>query len=236
MLEKNHMPPAPEFPSITIPEDCQEDYMGFPMFKLESVCGGIQVHCHWRGLECDGNFESLAAYGLLRADWLPGIPGNNKLRQTIIFGDDGPRLVIGNRRGSKITPSHIVIVRKSARRYVVIVSLTADQNKFLDEYVEERRRRENEKQMQRESQIYAYKPQSPGEVRHDCLRLFYAAMSVNNARLAESGFHYDQDSKDRINKAYGELRRALAEGGIVQGASGLTRDGNVVYLNHPPKR
>lgn len=236
MPKKKPVPPATGFPSIAIPEDFQVDKDGHPTFKLESVRGDIQVFCSFHGLECAGSFEALAAYGLLMADWLPGIPGNNKLRQTVIFGDDGPRLVIGNRRGSKITSSYIVIVRKSARRYAVIVPLTTEQYKFIDEHYQEHARRKNEKRMQRESQIYAYKPQSPGEVRHDCLRMFDTAMSVNNARLAESEFHYDQDSKDRINKAYGDLRRALAEGGIVQDASGLTREGNVVYLNHPPKR
>lgn len=236
MIEKKLLPPAPGYPAITIPKDCEVDKFGHFMFKLETVRGSIQVNCSMHGLKCAGSFESLAAYGLLRADWLPGTPGNNKLRQTVIFGDDGPRLVIGNRRGSKITPLHIVIVRESARRYTVIVPLTADQNKLLNEHYREWHRIENEKRMQLEYQNHTYKPQSPGEVRHSCLNMIDTAMSINNARLAESEFHYDQDSKDSINKTYGEFRRAWAEGGIVQCASGLRRDGNVVYLNPPPKR
>ena len=128
-------------------------------------------------------------------------------------------------------PSHIVIVRESAHRYAVIIPLAADQKKFLDE-----QRIENQKRMSRESLKLICKPaQSPGEMRYDCVHLFDTAMLLNDARLAEAGFHYEQDSKDRINKAYGELRAALAEGGIVQSAAGFKCEGNVVYLNCAPK-
>lgn len=229
MLERKLSPSALGFPAIAIPEEYQTDEYGRSTFKLETARGGIQVVCSLKGLKCIGNSEALTAYGLLQADWLPGIPGNNKSRQTVIFGADGPRLVLGNRRGSKIDPSHIVIVRESAHRYAVIIPLAADQKKFLDE-----QRIENQKRMSRESLKLICKPaQSPGEMRYDCVHLFDTAMLLNDARLAEAGFHYEQDSKDRINKAYGELRRALAEGGIVQSAAGLRCEGNVVYLNCP---
>lgn len=232
MLERKLNPSALGFPSIAIPDDHQADEYGRLTFKLETARGGIQVVCSRHGLKCIGNFDALTAYGLLRADWLPGIPGNNKLRQTVIFGADGPRLVLGNRRGSKIDSSHVVIVRESVHRYAVIVPLTAEQKKFLDEQM----RTENEKRTSRETLKRMCKPaQSPGEMRYDCVHLFDTAMLLNDARLAEAGFHYEQDSKDRINKAYGELRRALAEGGIVQSSGGLKCEGNVVYLNCAPK-
>lgn len=238
MPERKSTTSIPRFPVITIPNDYQVNEYGQATFQLDTARGSIQVVSDRLGLKCIGNFETLAVYGLARAEWLPGIPGNNKIRQTVIFGDDGPYLVLGNQRSLKRPPSHIVIVRESAHRYAVIVPRTVDQNKLLNDI----RRIENEKQMPHEYQNQTYKPESPGEVRKSILRMFDAAMSfldsgmsLNDEKLAKNGLQFDQDSKHRINKVYGELRRAFTECQLVQVVSGLKRDGNVVYLGLPSK-
>jgi hypothetical protein len=83
-------------------------------------------------------------------------------------------------------------------------------------------------------QAASYQPQTPGEFRHDCCRLFDTAIDINHRRAEESGFTYSDESLRRINLALGELRLALAEGGVVPAKPLLQRDGNVVYLTPHP--
>ncbi|MDQ1315836.1 MAG: hypothetical protein QG662_1945, partial [Pseudomonadota bacterium] len=90
-----------------------------PFEPISIEASGCEHNTFWR---CRGSAESLAAHGLLRLDWLPGLPGNNKTSQTVFFGGDGPELFRGNRRGGKFFDvEFITIKRVSSATYAVEV-------------------------------------------------------------------------------------------------------------------
>jgi hypothetical protein len=216
-------------PTVSIPQNYQRNKSGSLIFQVETAEGSIQIEA-WRfGFSCKGTAAALAAYGLLQTDWLPGIPGNNLTRQSVAFEEGVPRL-LKSRGGARYTVPHIVITRLSRCKYGVRVPTTKEQQEFIQSLDE------RHKHKTREEKPPSYSPQSPGEVRHDCLRLIDTAMSINDTRMTDAGFHYNKESMTRINRAFDELRSALAEGGIVQGKPDLQRDGNVIYLNAQPAK
>lgn len=129
------------FPILPMPDEYVEGKYGGLTFKIETANGTINVESH--GLirwSCCGSLPALLEKGLLLEDWLPGKPGNNKSRQTVAFDDGVPRLVLGNRRGSKFTALHIVIIRVG-KKFEVLIPITEDQINLIE-------RREQDKQEQ----------------------------------------------------------------------------------------
>lgn len=123
-------------PRIAVPDiGVTESRYGLPAFTVRTLFGPISVEAsaYGNGLWCcRGRAESLAAHGLLRPDWLPGLPGNNKVSQTVFFGDDGPELFRGNRRGGrKFDVEFITIKRGSSTTFVVEVPATAEQSQTI---------------------------------------------------------------------------------------------------------
>lgn len=133
-------------PRISIPKDYAETD-GSITFKIKTHNGTIDVSS-WGNYkwECRGTVSALEAGGFLRPDWLPGLPGNNKTRQTVLFEADGPRLLYGNRCGKKKVCPYLVIKRISTNKFAVEVETTGDQagqlSIVMDRYYQ--RRKEND--------------------------------------------------------------------------------------------
>ena len=235
MAEKNPIPSVTGLPAVSIPKDFQVDKWGGVTFDIQTIDGSIQINSGRLGLECKGTFAALAAHGLLQADWLPGIPGNNKISQRVIFDEDGPRLLNGNLRGTKISHSFIVIKRLSKQRYSVVIPQTDEQNEFIKERAAEIKREKHARQ-EREFMKQVYGTTTLADVRNDPLLWANAVMNACFKHQNNGLFYYDQASMERIGKAYNELRCALVEGVIAKRARTpeITQDGNVVYLNRPP--
>jgi hypothetical protein len=118
-------------PRISIPVDAIETADGKLSFSMATHGGIIEVssagyndRSRWN---CRGTASALEAGGLIRSDWCPGLPGNNKSRQTVLFKSEGPRLILGNRRSTHISAPHIVIARVSTNKFVVEVAATKEQ-------------------------------------------------------------------------------------------------------------
>lgn len=132
-------------PRISIPKDYAETDDSIT-FKIKTHNGTIEVsscgRCKWK---CRGTVSALEAGGFLRADWCPGLPGNNKTRQTVLFAADGPQLVYGNRCGKIMASPFIVINRASTNKFIVEVRASEDQTELLSQVFDKywQRRQEN---------------------------------------------------------------------------------------------
>ncbi len=124
-------------PRISIPKDVAEGDYGSLAFKIETSNGTIDVSswggCKW---QCRGTVSALEAGGFLRPDWCPGLPGNNKTRQTVLFETEGARLIYGNRAGKKMPAPFIVIKRESRNKFAVDVTATKEQEELLSQLQE----------------------------------------------------------------------------------------------------
>lgn len=147
-------------PKVPIPANIVESADGRISFKIQTHNGEIDVTGYGRRSKwkCTGNVSALVTAGFIRAEWCPGLPGNNKIRQTVLFEADGPRMVYGNRRGATMSAPFIVITRVSANKFVVEVPTTKEQDGLISQAMErgiqrmqdERRREESNRiQMKR---------------------------------------------------------------------------------------
>ena len=230
-------------PQVTIPNNCQCDDQGYLTFQVETAEGNIKIRTY-RGdrFLCQGPGVALAAYGLLQADWLPGIPGNNSLQQRVAFEVGGPRLIKGGRIGGKRIVSPCISIRRlSHSRYEVVVPGTEEQQARVQLLIEinkdeilKKKRRERLEQLNRnhaESMKRDFLYSTVGYMRRYCVEWIDAGKRITDRAMESSGFRYDDESNTRINWALNELISAFAEGEMVQSTPGLQRDGNVVYLN-----
>lgn len=225
---------APTLPQIDIPKDCRLGKHGWVTFEIISSYGNVEVTALQRRIDCSGTYHALAAHGLLRAEWLPGMPGNNKVQQRVVFDKDGPRLIAGNLRGTRV-PEEILTIQKVSRdRYAVVFPPTDAQQEFLEAFYKKAddERRAQLEEARRAEYKRAQKLRSPGEYRGDCLRTLEGVKMMVMAQIDSHNLIYDKESVARIHSAFGELRRALAEGGIVQRSAVRQVDGNVIYLTN----
>jgi hypothetical protein len=217
------------FPSIVVPCDAKIDEWGV---DFDLGVGPSKICFHWRRdkeiWQLDGSTSAMLTLGLLRPEWMPGLPGNNITSQIVVFNENGPSLIHGNLRGARKGKSWLQIYRNS--RITTFVSYTPplDQRQQLNIAVDEvRARRQTE--VKSTTASASYKSQSPGEFRHDWLKMVDMAWDLNQGRSRECGFSFNKESTERINRAFGEFRRAITEGGV-QAKPALHRDGNVIYL------
>jgi len=211
-------------PTVEIPKDFQQDERGFLIFKIATAEGDVQVSTWSWQFSCKGTSGALAACGLLQTDWLPGIPGNNSVRQTIAFNEGHATPLRGRRNGVRNPVQSLIISRLSRVKYEVRVPTTKAQQDFIQGIQESRERKAKEERI-----VATYKPKSPGDFRHDWLRMVEMAMSLNHERAEKCGFSFNKESVDRINRVFNELCSAISEGGV-QSTPTLRRDGNVIYL------
>lgn len=140
-LRLTGQPPCP-IPSIEVPADDQLFFnqYGWPSFTIETGSGPINCSPWCSNFSCSGSAEALAAYGLLRQEWMPGIPGNNKTRQTVVFTESGPALAIGrfSRNKYSASPPYLVVVRQG-NKVSVEIPMTSDQKEWLTATHDKRR-------------------------------------------------------------------------------------------------
>lgn len=148
-------------PRIQIPNDIEEiseSARGDFYFEIRTHKGTIKATSYWgERWECLGTVDALEAAALLRPEWCPGLAGNNKTRQTVVFKDGMAWLIYGNRAGSNLKYPHIVIKRASANKFCVEVMVSKGQKEWLSPAVERRKQRAATK-LQQKNQI---------EKRHD---------------------------------------------------------------------
>ena len=119
-----------------LPKVFEEGDWGDISFKIKTSKGGIKVTSsgYKRGIwKCRGDVPSLVAGGFIQPDWCPGLHGNNKTRQTVMFENDIPQLVYGNHRGTTLPHPNIVIIRVSKKKFEVEVLATKEQCEIISQ-------------------------------------------------------------------------------------------------------
>lgn len=99
----------------------------------------VTACCDW-GLIVTGTAESLVAAGIVRHEWLPGYPGNNKTSLTVILDEATPRLTTGTRscHGS----GTLNLSRRNSREFDVRVPWSeADESRQREFFADLRRQR-----------------------------------------------------------------------------------------------
>lgn len=140
-----------ELPRVSMPKDIVVGADGRIFFKIATNCGVIDV-TSWgdNRFDCRGTASALEAGGILRSDWCPGLPGNNKTRQTVLFENRGARLIYGNRCGKIMAAPFIVIKRASISEFIVEVPTTKAQGELLSQARESGRQREKDNRRRNE--------------------------------------------------------------------------------------
>lgn len=224
-------------PMITIPPEHQINDYGSVLFQIETTAGPVSVRAFLWGFYCGGSAKSLQAAGLVRKEWMPGEPGNNAIRQTVIFDSDGPRLMFGRWKGSKHNnyENRVTITRSSRDKYRVTVPATHEQGKYLKAQ-DEQRAKARQEAAQRAAIEKARKeaePKSIAAFREGKMELLGMLGSlVELMARASERYSYTSEEQGRMRSAMADIRRAVA-GGVVVEKQECRRVGNVLYLNTP---
>lgn len=136
-------------PVINIPPfGLEEDEHGYLRFNITSTSGAVEVSAYGtRNFHCLGTAEALTELGLIEPAWLPGLPGNNKVSQTVIFGDGGPSLRIGHKGHPAKSLGPYVYVQKSGKnRFMVCIPTSPAQAQVIDDRYKRWSERRNEEQ------------------------------------------------------------------------------------------
>lgn len=217
---------------------------GWRTYTLNTECGILAVselrHCR----TVEGSAAALEAYGLLKQAWLPGLPGNNTVRQTVVFAPSGTWLIHGNRRGSRLPYPFVVIVRASANQYVVEQNYTDEERSIMEAFYDE----------QWERKKVEAKEKAKAETEGSCPAGWpKTALEWKRARLGDidfllrwlledeplagalgNRFRFNDSTQRQIMARVEELRSAILGGGVVDRQS--KGDGNVIYLPAPVRR
>lgn len=222
-------------PRITIPPDRQTDEFGRVRFQIETADGSVSVEAYLWSFYCRGSAKALQAAGIVRKEWLPGEPGNNAVKQTVTWGPDGPQLMLGRYWKIKRHERRVNITRVSRDKYQVTVPTTPEQKIYLNGIEEQqtKARREAEQREARESVRKETEPQSAGAFRARKLKLLDMWESIAEVAVRTNGrYGYTSEAEGQIRAAAAELRRAIAEGAVIERQERV-RVGNVLYLNTP---
>lgn len=226
-----------ETPRLTIPDvGSVETENGAVEFTIPTASGSIMVTSWgWRYWSCRGTADALADYGLLRGLWLPGLPGNGKTRQTVLFTPQGPQLRLGRRGGARLPDNRITIVRVSSQTYEVEVPMTAEQVARVEqawtrhiERVEQARR--DAQELERETKYRAWGMQlTPIELRLRMKGQIDMSQELLFDWFTNTRFRFSSDTEKAIRDCYARLQHLVASGPMPKKPS--EHDGsNVVQL------
>ncbi len=131
MAEAEFMP-VRDIPVLTIPDIGVEEHDYALRFRIANLHGVIHVEGRHDKWHCTGRAEALSGAGLIDMVWLPGKPGNNKVSQTVVFGDGVAAPYRGNPKGRNLG-NHIRIKRAPGHRFEVEIPATPGQTERLKE-------------------------------------------------------------------------------------------------------
>lgn len=223
-------------PRVEMPLDAAMDDLGCIRFVLNTAAGPVYVKAYWYVLECRGGAAALIAAGLTRAEWFPGLPGNQKTRQQVIFGSTGPRLLPGGSKGKKQTQPHITVCRYSSRTFSVEVPATPDQCERIEISFNQLQAREEKKRQAaygksiEEERIAEWNSKTQEDVRAELAQMASLLGRLLSIRLLDSRFRYVEEVMTEVDRHLGAARQALLIGKMLPRLSQNKRAGNVVYL------
>lgn len=233
MAEAEFMP-VREIPVLTIPDIGVEEHDYALRFRIANLHGVIDVEGRHDKWHCTGRAEALSGAGLIDMAWLPGKPGNNKVSQTVVFGDGVAAPYRGNPKGRNLG-NHIRIMRVRGHRFKVKVPATPGQTERLkalywqhsDRCGEERERH------QRDEAIKALAQNTtPAEVRDHIHALVNSLAGLADSYVRCAGLRLDPASARIFDQHIAILHGVIQNAGIERVPGEFT--GNVVAFG--PRR
>lgn len=230
MAEANFTPTR-EFPVLTIPDIGVEEHGYELRFRIANPHGVIDVEGRHSKWHCTGRAEALHGAGLIDMAWLPGMHGNNKVSQTVFFGDGAAAPYRGNPKGRNLG-NHIRIMRAPRHRFKVEIPATPGQTEMLrdlfgrhcDQLKKERERHYREA----ENKAMAADAQNttPAEVRDYIHSLLRGLSGLADSYVRHAGFRIDPASERIFDQHIAILHDVIQNAGIERVPSEYT--GNVV--------
>lgn len=195
-------------PRIDVPENAKQADNGDIVFDIKTSAGDVSVSGFWRW-SCKGTIESLLICRLIRPEWLPGIAGNNKVRQTVVFDDGGQAILLGPHRGKKTKEPHIIINRVSKSLYEVLVPPTKAQEPILTAV----REKEASKMRQRifNNSVSRDRTMSKAEIKNECISLVNSCHRLIMARIESSKFRVDAGIERKLKDLVVNVSQCISE-------------------------
>jgi hypothetical protein len=226
-------------PSVSIPANFKTDRRGFVNFTIPTDAGQVSAYAYWKSIEVKGSAVQLLLLRLLRPEWLPGVPGNGKTMQTVVFEPTGPRLLCS--KGSRQQLPHIVIKRISRISYSVKIPATDSQIALIqrasDEFDEQKKRDEQEKaklewRQKNEADRLKCAPKGADEFRDNMLKDSYSAERLMDVglNLHADFYRLDDAARDRMRKCWDEIRTIIDDGRVIPMERSRHKEGNVILL------
>jgi hypothetical protein len=223
-------------PRLDVPDELILNERGYAVFRLNTDQGAVNVQGYWREWECRGTVSALIAGGLLRPEWCPGLPGNNKTRQPVFFDADGPRLHVGQRGGPRYDGAHIIVTKCSKNTFVVAIPMRDEHSERIESLRNQRCARE-EVEQQRELQeakdkerLARRNSETPADVKADLVSYLSAFQGLLSSRLRDSRFRNAGDVANEVNQHIEAMKQAILARVFIPAGSSYQRHGNVVYL------
>jgi len=232
---------------MDMPADVSFTDNGGILFELATTEGPVKVSTWGYWWKCRGSAAALLAAGLLRPEWCPGRPGNNKVRQSVFFDSAGAKLVGARQQGKKLPDGHITVSRSSTRTYCVEIPLTPKDRKRTDPLLETARfmrdtrinsdRQAAYEKQRDEERIARAKNETSSDVRGELAGLVSAAKKLLPYRIAASRFRYAEDVLAQVNQHLEAAKQVLLTSKLLPASSEYQREGNVVFFPalHPEK-
>lgn len=204
------------------------DENGYRSFELQTQKGTIKVEVWWDGLHCRGHKDALRDYGLVSEDCLPGVLGNNKARQIVLFLPDG-QIALGKWQGKRpVGYPSLSIARHSSQTFTVTIPFTTDAKEEFDQFSEawleanrDRHRMEAEAKLrsraQKEAAEFAQRdidrlPNTAGAAREEIRQFTRTSRHLIENRCFEKAYRLSNENEIRL--ALARLESAIERGKI----------------------
>ncbi len=232
--------PGFTIPRLQMPADLKPDSREWcGIFTIETPKGYVRVRAY-RKFECFGTAEALEAAGLLHPSWLPGLPGNNKSKQTILFTREGPCFVLGRptapfHENNEEVKNRFITICKTGKKFAVEIRPTEAQKERLNAFIDkldrkrnEAREKEKNREYDREYEEARRKTNSDPENLERYIQVCIKSVSdYFDARL----YDYTPESTARISQAIAELRQAFDEAELLEAPKYERIGDNVLGIN-----
>lgn len=230
-------------PRVAMPQEVSVSEYGMVTFLLTTPAGPVDVLAFRDSFDCRGTVAALIAAGFAQAGWFPGLPGNQKTCQKVVFDSSGPKLLVGKLQGKRQTQPHIVVSRRTNRAFTVKIPATPEQHTRLEMLRDQSASRAKtardmgeRKNSERFWDDYDKQEQercrnrSVGGLREDALYCLGIYEQLLGVRLSGDGVRYADEVIAEVHTHMNAIRCAFLGGKVLPAVSQYRRDGNVVYF------
>lgn len=209
---------TPVRPTLPPPEQITSDGVT-RKFSIRTEKGVVHV-AKFHEWQLRGHPEALEAFGVIKLDWLPGLPGNMKTHQIVVFAPDG-RALMGAWPGKRPNLPSLSIEKASRTTFRVRLPLTSEERAEYEEFrrlQDERSGREHRARHKREDADarIATLPESSDEYRTLCFARVGVGMIKARAMLQGwGGFRASDELLDEFDEAALRIRHVILKSRVL---------------------